>query len=128
MNDLQFADDVLARIRARDGKYHERAYLFVLAAVEYLQGRLPVRRHVSGQELSWACRDFALSQFGLLARSVLAHWGVTRTEDWGNIVFTLVDIGLLMTQAGDRLDDFADVYDFAEAFSDSYVWEGMSGT
>ena len=59
MNQLQFAEDVLARIRARGGQYNERAYLFVLATIEYLQSRLEARRHVSGAELAWACRDFA---------------------------------------------------------------------
>ena len=75
MNDLQFADDVLARIRARGAVYHERSFLFVLAAIEYLQSNLDARRHVNGAELAWACRDFARAQFGLLAPHVLAHWG-----------------------------------------------------
>jgi uncharacterized repeat protein (TIGR04138 family) len=127
VNDLQFADDVLARIRSRDARYHERAYLFVLATIEYLQGRLAARRHVSGQELAWACRDFALEQFGLLAPHVLEHWGVTRTEDFGRIVYTLVDIGLLVTQPGDREGDFAAVYSFAEAFTETYAWQGVRG-
>lgn len=127
MNELQFADDVLARIRAQGGAYHERAYLFVLATVEYIQTRLPVRRHVTGQELAWACRDLAREQFGLLAPSVLEHWGITRTADFGRVVYTLVDVGLLVTQPGDREQDFADVYDFAEAFGDGYGWTGLSG-
>ncbi len=126
MNDLQFAADVLAKIRAHDARYHARAYLFVLASVEFLQGRLPYRRHVTGGELAWACRDFALQQYGLLARPVLGWWGLRKTEDFGNIVFTLVEVGLLMTQPGDRVEDFAGVYDFAEAFSAAYVWEGVS--
>jgi uncharacterized repeat protein (TIGR04138 family) len=125
VNELQFADDVLARIRARGGQYHERGYLFVLAAIEYLQSRLEVRRHVSGPELAWACREFALKQFGLMAESVLAHWGLTRTEDIGRIVFTLVDVGLLVTQPGDREGDFAQVYDFAQAFRANYEWQGV---
>ncbi|MGE5688874.1 MAG: Minf_1886 family protein [Gemmatimonadota bacterium] len=125
MNELQFADDVMARIRARGGRYDERAYLFVLATVEFLQSRLAVRRHVSGAELAVACRDLALTQFGLLARQVLEHWGITRTEDLGRVVFTLVEVGLLVTQPGDREEDFAGVYDFQEAFSDSYAWQGV---
>ncbi len=127
MNDLQFADEVLSRIRARDGRYHERGYLFVLASVEFLQSRLEVRRHVSGQELAWACRDFALKQFGLMARSVLGFWGIRGTADLGRIVFTLVEVGLLVTQPGDREQDFADVYDFEEAFSTDNVWGGEGG-
>ena len=127
MNDLQFADDVLARIRARGGPYHERAFLFMLATIEYLQSRLSARRHVTGGELAWACRDFAREQFGLLAPHVLAHWGITRTEDFGRIVFTLVEVGLLVTQAGDQEGDFEGVYDFADAFGDVYKWSGVGG-
>ena len=127
MNDLQLADDVMARIRARGGQYHERAYLFVLATIEYLQNRLEVRRHVSGPELAWACRDFAQQQFGLLAQGVLAHWGLTRTEDIGRIVYTLVEVGLLVTQPGDSESDFEGVYQFADVFGDSYEWRGLRG-
>ena len=127
MNELQFAEDIMARIRARGGQYHERAYLFVLGTIEFLQSRLEVRRHVSGAELAWACRDFARSQFGLLAPVVLAHWGLTRTEDIGRIVFTLVEVGLLVTQPGDTESDFEAVFEFADAFGDSYDWQGLRG-
>jgi uncharacterized repeat protein (TIGR04138 family) len=127
MSELQFADGVLARIRSHGGHYDERGYLFVLAAIEYLQSRLEVRRHVSGAELAWACRDFAVRQFGLMAETVLAHWGLTRTDDFGRIVFTLVEVGLLVTQPGDREADFAGVYDFHEAFSASYQWQHLPG-
>ncbi|MGH7528115.1 MAG: Minf_1886 family protein [Gemmatimonadales bacterium] len=126
MIDLQLADEVLARIRARGGHYHERSYLFVLATIEYLQCRLEARRHVTGAELAWACRDFARDQFGLLAPHVLQHWGVTRTEDLGRIVFTLVEVGLLVTQPGDHESDFGGVYDFADAF-EAYEWPGVRG-
>ena len=127
MNDLQLADDILSRIRARGGQYHERAYLFVLGTIEFLQNRLEVRRHVTGPELAWACRDFARQQFGLLAPSVLSHWGITRTEDLGRIVFTLVEVGLLVTQPGDSESDFEGVYQFADVFGDSYEWQGLRG-
>lgn len=125
MNDLQLADDVMSRIRARGGRYHERAYLFVLAAIEFLQSRLEVRRHVGGAELAWACRDFAREQFGLLAPVVLGHWGMERTEDIGRIVYTLVEVGLLVTQPGDTEADFEGVYQFADVFGDSYEWQGL---
>jgi uncharacterized repeat protein (TIGR04138 family) len=127
VNELQLADDVMARIRARGGQYHERAYLFVLATIEFLQNRLDVRRHVSGPELAWACRDFAQQQFGLLAQGVLTHWGITRTEDLGRIVFTLVEVGLLVTQPGDTEADFEGVYQFADVFGDTYEWQGLRG-
>lgn len=126
MPDLQFSPDILARLRAGDRRYDERAYLFVLAAIEFLQTKLPARRHVSGAELSWACRDFAVRQFGLLAPDVLGYWGVQRTDDFGRIVFTLVRAGLLSTQPADREEDFAAVYEFAQAFGEPYAWEGVA--
>jgi uncharacterized repeat protein (TIGR04138 family) len=125
MTELQFADDILARIRAKGGAFDERAYLFVLASIEFLQSRLTVRRHVSGAELAWACRDLARARFGLLARPVLAHWGLLKTDDFGRVVFTLVDIGLLCTMPGDSEDDFRDVFEFSSAFDESYGWEGV---
>jgi uncharacterized repeat protein (TIGR04138 family) len=127
VNELQLAEDVMSRIRARGGPYQERAYLFVLATIEFLQTRLEVRRHVTGQELAWGCRDFAQQQFGLLAPVVLGHWGISRTEDFGRIVYTLVEVGLLVTQPGDSESDFEGVYQFAEVFGDSYVWQGLRG-
>jgi uncharacterized repeat protein (TIGR04138 family) len=127
VNELQLGEDVLARIRARGGQFHERGYLFVLATIEFLQSRLEVRRHVTGGELAWACRDLAQQQFGLMAEEVLGHWGIRRTEDIGRIVFTLVDIGLLVTQSGDQESDFEGVYQFADVFGDSYEWRGLRG-
>jgi uncharacterized repeat protein (TIGR04138 family) len=121
-HDLQFADGVLARIHARGGKrYDERAYLFVLAGIEYLQSKLDVRRHVSGAELAWACRDLALARYGLLSQTVLDCWGVQSTADFGQIVFALVEISLLSTQPGDRPEDFVGVYEFDSAFTEGYV-------
>lgn len=127
MNDLCFAGDVLEKIRRRGDRYDERAYLFVLASIEFLQSRLPERRHVSGPELTIACRDFALEQYGLLARTVLEHWGIRGTGDFGRIVYALVEIGFLVTQPGDRVEDFHDVYAFEQAFGDAYVWQGIPG-
>jgi uncharacterized repeat protein (TIGR04138 family) len=127
LNDLQFADDVMGRIRARGGRYNERAYLFLLGTIEFLQSRLEVRRHVTAAELAWACRDFALQQYGLLAPVVLAHWGITQTRDLGRIVYTLVEVGLLVTQPGDHESDFDAVYQFTDAFGESYDWQGLRG-
>ncbi|MGH7606897.1 MAG: Minf_1886 family protein, partial [Gemmatimonadales bacterium] len=104
------------------------AYVFVLAALEYAQTRLPVRRHLSGGELAWACRDFALEQFGLLAATVLTHWGIRATDDLGRIVFLLIDVGLLARQPTDRIEDFDRVYEFGEVFGGGagYRWPGAS--
>ena len=125
MSDFTTLEAAFQRIGRQDGRYHERGYLFVLAALEYAQVKLPARRHLSGAELSWACRDLAREQFGLLAPTVLAHWGITSTEDLGRIVFALIDVGLLASQPTDKLEDFERVYDFAEEFRAGYPWPGV---
>jgi len=122
VHDLQFSDEISQRIRALDGRYHERAYLFVLSALEYRQQQLPVRGHISGPDLACACREFALEHFGLTARTVLSHWGLESTEDIGRIVFVLIEVGLLIRQPTDRLEDFSSVYDFGSAFDGDYPW------
>ena len=128
MNQVRLAEELLERIQARETRYTEQAYLFVLASIEYLQTRLPVRRHVTGQELAAAVRDYARDQFGLLACSVLRYWGVVETIDIGRIVYTLVDVGLLITRPEDRVEDFEQVFEFDSAFDEwSYVWEGVPG-
>lgn len=125
MSDFATLEEAFERIGQQDGRYHERGYLFVLAALEYAQGKLAQRRHLSGAELAWACRDFALEQFGLLASTVLGHWGITSTEDFGRIVFTLIDVELLARQPSDKVEDFEHVYDFAEVFREGYRWPGL---
>lgn len=122
MSQLEFADELMARISPRAGRFHPRAFFFVLAALEYRQQRLPERRHVTGEELAHACRELALEQYGLLARTVLRHWGIDSTADIGEIVYALIDAGLLVRQPEDRLEDFADVYAFESAFEGEYEW------
>jgi uncharacterized repeat protein (TIGR04138 family) len=122
MPELAFRDGVMDRIRMREPRFGELAYLFVLAALEFCQNRLTERRHITGRELAEACRDLALQRYGLLARMVLEHWGITATADFGDIVFTLVELGLLMSQPTDRRDDFVAVFDFSDAFDRDYPW------
>lgn len=120
--ELAFRDGVFDRIRLRESRYDERAYLFVLAALELVQQKLPERRHLTGRELAEGCRELALLRYGVLARTVLEHWGIKSTADIGEVVFTLVATGLLMSQPQDSKEDFVDVFDFHEAFDRAYPW------
>jgi uncharacterized repeat protein (TIGR04138 family) len=74
-------------------------------------------RHISGQQLCLGLRDYAINRYGMLAQAVLDHWHIHRTEDFGRIVFAMVEQGVLSKTQDDTLDDFRGVYDFAEAFS-----------
>ena len=77
-----------------------------------------INRHISGQQLCLGLRDFAIQQYGYLAPIVLSHWNVRRTDDFGRIVFLLVDLGMMSKRPSDHIDDFRAVYDFSEAFGD----------
>ena len=123
MNELAFRDGVMDRIRLREPRYHEHAYLFVLSALEYCQSKLTERRHLSGRELLEGCRALAIDRYGLLARTVLEYWGVSTTSDFGDVVFALVDLGLLQSQPTDTREEFADVFDFEDAFDRAYPWK-----
>ncbi len=112
----------MERILAREPRFSESAYLFVLSALEFCQTRLPERRHINGRELAVACRDLALERYGVMARPVLEHWGVRATADLGDIVFTLVELGMLISQPSDTRDEFLAVFDFDRAFDHEYPW------
>lgn len=122
MAELAFRDGIMDQIRLRERRFDEHAYLFVLSALEFCQARLTERRHITGRELAIACRDLAIDRFGVLARHVLNYWGVRATADLGDIVFTLVELNLLISQPTDTRDDFLAVFDFDEAFEQNYPW------
>ena len=61
-------------------------------------------------------RDYALSEFGPVTKRVLSEWGITECVDFGNIVFNLVNEGLLGKTDEDSIEDFMGGYDFNEAF------------
>jgi uncharacterized repeat protein (TIGR04138 family) len=115
------------------GLYPAEAYEFVQRGlhhtVERLHGEIKApdaSRHVNGRELSEGLRDFALSQWGLLARTVLSRWNIRSTEDFGRIVFALVEYGWMSKTDDDTLSDFRNVFDFEAAFDTGYRIECRS--
>ena len=116
------ADSVMDHLRQRYPAYHETAYLFILSGLHYTIENLAEPRHISGRELAEGCRDLALERYGLMARTVLGFWGIRTTRDLGEIVFALVECGVLVRQDNDTIDEFEDVYDFQEVFERRYPW------
>lgn len=72
--------------------------------------------HVSGQQLCEGLRDFAVMKYGMLAGTVMRRWGVNCTLDFGKMVYSLIDAGLMSKTEADSLDDFRNAYDFHAAF------------
>ncbi len=104
-----------------DGRYDAEAYNFVYEALDFtlknlVKARPGSSQHVSGQELLEGIRQYGIDQFGCLARTVLGSWGVSRTADFGEIVFNLVEHDLMGKQDADSKADFESIYDFAEVF------------
>jgi len=84
------------------------------------QRNMQISRHVTGQQLCQGLRDFALAQWGLLARSVLRRWNITSTFDFGRIVFAFIEAGRMQKTDGDNIEDFKEVFDFRTAFDNGY--------
>jgi uncharacterized repeat protein (TIGR04138 family) len=125
MHEVSF-DEALDLIEARDRRFRRDAYLFVREALDHTQksigrdsqGRM---RHVTGQELLAGVRDYALAQYGPMALMLLNEWGIYKCQDFGDIVFNMVDSGLLAKTDKDTRADFQDGYDFQEAFRKPFL-------
>lgn len=99
----------------------------VAAAIERSDGPEELNRNVSGADLCWALRDFALRQWGMLASLVLGGWNITKTEDFGRIVFTLVEHDVMQKEPQDSIDHFKSVYEFDEALEKSFQIDVQPG-
>lgn len=122
MNEYEHLIDKLEKAIKGEHHYPLDAYRFVMDALHATVSKLDKHRHITGKELLQGIRDFALEQFGPLTRSVLSHWGVRKTQDFGQIVFDLVDAGVLRKQPEDSLEDFENIYDFKEAFDQKFFF------
>lgn len=126
MTGLQFQEEVLDQLQERNPRFHTRSYEFVMLALHSVIQSLDKPRHISGRELTEGVRELALGQYGVLARTVLEHWGIHETEDVGHVVFAMVEQGILVKEDDDGPEDFADVFDFEEAFETNYPWHAIS--
>jgi uncharacterized repeat protein (TIGR04138 family) len=124
--DINSLDDMIRQRKAleaaaaREPHYSIEAYMFVCEAVNYTSRRLGKRRDVRGRELLDGLCDLALERYGYMAHLVFEHWGVTRTDDFGEIVFNLVDVGLLRRTEQDSKEDFHDVFDLRQTLRERY--------
>jgi uncharacterized repeat protein (TIGR04138 family) len=118
----------IIELMQQDQRYHLEAYQFVREALAYAQKvmKMPATNdegnetkqdhHLTGQQLCQAIREFALEQYGFMAKTVLNSWGVHATGDFGEIVYNLIRIKEMRKSKTDHREDFDDQYDFEVAF------------
>lgn len=119
-------------IMKKDPRYPIQAYQFVFEALDYTTNMLgknqqktsDVDRHVTVKQLMEGIRKYALKQFGFMALTVFEQWGIKQDEDFGNIVFNLVESGLMGKTETDSRDDFKNIYDFKKAFDEGFKFDG----
>jgi uncharacterized repeat protein (TIGR04138 family) len=140
MQEVSF-EQALEQIQAKDSRYARDAYLFVREALDHTQKnvikaaresrsahdtRKPEElavRHVTGQELLDGIRIYALEQFGPMVPTVFEEWGLHQCSDFGEIVFNMVEIGLLAKTEKDSREDFKNGYSFDDAFRKPFLPE-----
>jgi len=101
-------------------RYHPAAYQFVRLALEHALKKFEKRRHISGKELLGSISEYAKRRFGSLSRLVFEEWGIYETVDFGNVVFELVDMGVMSKRPEDSIDDFKNIFDFRKEFEETY--------
>ena len=109
--------------------FHPHAYVFLSEALKTAQesagrqlvsDRIDETHHISGQELLEGVRMLGLRQYGPMAPVVFRHWGLNSTDDFGRIVFEMIERGEMRKSEQDQLSDFHAIYSFDEAFSEDY--------
>ncbi len=109
-----------------DPRYDIDAYLFLREALDHAvrifnKPSEGPARHVSGRELLEGIRQYSLAEYGPMTRRVLESWGIRTTEDFGEMVFNMVERGVLGKTDEDKKEDFRGVYDFQTVFEKPYL-------
>ena len=128
MQEVNF-DEALDKILATDSRFHRDAYVFMREALDFTQKLICKEnqgkvRHVTPKELLDGLRQYALAQFGPMSITVFEEWGIHQCNDFGDIVFNMIEIGLLAKTDKDSRDDFQNIYDFTDAFCKPFWPEG----
>lgn len=149
MAEKSIRDEIISlhRLLRKDKRFPLDAYLFVRESLSWAADEMnlescrydgpeleldesadqPVERHLTGQELCEAIRQYALNQFGYMARVVLNNWNIRSTSDFGDIVYNMIDVGLMKKSPRDCRSHFDDVYDFDDVFDRQYEMK-LSGS
>ena len=122
-------EETIESIVGKDPRYQRHAYFFLREALDHTQKLLGRSgkdeiHHVTGQELLEGIRAYALLQYGPMTITVLNEWGIRQCEDFGEMVFNMVEVSILAKTERDTRDDFKNGYDFIEAFRRPFQPDG----
>ncbi|MSR76681.1 MAG: hypothetical protein EXS63_00425 [Candidatus Omnitrophica bacterium] len=121
LSDFQNIFEKMKLARTKTPRFHEEAYFFLMEALTFTVSKLAEPRHITGPELLFGIREFTVQRFGKMSKTVLNHWGIFTTDDFGQIVFDLVDAEVLRKQPNDKFEDFHAVYDFHQTFEKDFI-------
>jgi uncharacterized repeat protein (TIGR04138 family) len=108
------------RICERDKRFVPALYFFVRHGLDYLvkkraeesqQAAGTPHQHISGRQLLEGLREYALSEYGPAAYALLTRWGIQKSSDFGDIVFSLIAENMLGKSPNDRREDFDNGFD-----------------
>ena len=119
-------DEVMETIVEKNPRYHREAYLFLREGLDFAQKKIGKAnkheiRHITGKELLEGLREYGISVYGPMTGMVLEEWGVTCCEDFGELVFQMVEHGLLSKTERDTREDFKGGYLFYDAFAKPFL-------
>lgn len=122
----------IKEIIKKDARYSLQAYQFIFEALDYTTNMLgknqhkttDVDRHVTGKQLMEGIKQYAIKHFGFMTLTVFEQWGINQDIDFGNIVFNLVESGLMGKTDKDSLDDFKNNYDMKKVFDEEFKFIG----
>jgi uncharacterized repeat protein (TIGR04138 family) len=132
MQSIDFEGE-LNRIVEADPRYEREAYVFLRQALDFChkteikagkKTRLIEKageNHISVTQLLDGIRQYALQEYGPMAMMVLNSWGVKSCEDFGEIVFKMVEHRLLSVTEQDTREEFRKGFDFFEAFRAPFI-------
>jgi uncharacterized repeat protein (TIGR04138 family) len=117
----------IEEIAKLDGRYSLRAFEFVHEGLgrtvkkqygDDAASRGP--RHITGRQLCLGLAEFAAEKWGRMAGVVLNQLGLKTTEDFGQIVYLMVEHKWMYARPQDSMDEFKNVYDFEEVFEKNF--------
>ena len=120
--------EALDQLIAVDPRYDREAYLFLQDALDFTmksrkKQKTDLSRHVTGQELLEGVRAFAIKEYGPMVPTVFETWGISKCEDFGEMVFNLIRASIFGKTETDTIADFHNGYDFHEAFVKPFLPE-----